>query len=48
MITLLCYWWALSWNVGANKAIFASMSTFEIGVELFALFVILLFKWSDK
>ena len=48
MITLLCYWWTLGWNVEFNKAVCACMSTFEIGVELFVTFIILLFRWSNK
>ena len=48
MITLLCYWWTLGWNVEFNKAVFACMSTFEIGIELFVAFIILLFRWSNK
>lgn len=36
MITALCYFWYLLWNVEeGNRAFFAGLSTIEIGVELF-------------
>lgn len=39
MISLLCYWWILLWNVeNVNKEMFAAFSTFEIAGEL--LFII--------
>lgn len=37
MITGLCYWWWLLWNVPSNigiKFTFATLSTFELGFEL--------------
>lgn len=35
MISLLCYWWILLWNIeNVDKVLFAIFSTFEIAAEL--------------
>lgn len=43
MIILLSYLWFLCWSVdGADKLMFASLSTFEIGCELTGIVMYLL------
>ena len=37
MISLLCYWWILLWDVNVNKEAFAVMSTLELAIELVVL-----------
>ena len=34
MISLLCYWWILLWDVNVNKGLFALLSTLELACEL--------------
>ena len=34
MISLLCYWWMLLWDVNVNKEVFALLSTLELACEL--------------
>ncbi len=48
MITLLCYWWILLWNIEVKKEVFAGMSTFEIAIELTLFFAFLLAIWSNR
>lgn len=48
MITALCYFWYLLWNVeGVDKTSFAALSTFEIGIEIFFLIPAVLFVLDD-
>lgn len=34
MISLLCYWWVLLWDVNVDKKLFALFSTLELACEL--------------
>lgn len=34
MISLLCYWWMLLWDVNVNREVFALLSTLELACEL--------------
>ena len=34
MISLLCYWWMLLWDVNVNRELFALLSTLELACEL--------------
>lgn len=34
MISLLCYWWILLWDVNVNREAFAVLSTLELAAEL--------------
>lgn len=48
MITALCYFWYLLWNIeGVDKTSFAVLSTFEIGAEIFLLIPAVLFVWDE-
>ena len=37
MISLLCYWWVLLWDVNVNRELFALFSTLVLACELGAL-----------
>ena len=37
MISLLCYWWMLLWDVNVTREVFALLSTLELACELGAL-----------
>ena len=37
MISLLCYWWMLLWDVNVTREVFALLSTLELACELVVL-----------
>ena len=37
MISLLCYWWMLLWDVNVTRELFALFSTLELACELVVL-----------
>lgn len=51
MITTLCYWFILLWDVPVVKEKFANVATLEFGIELFLLFwflPLIIAEWRNK
>ena len=47
MISLLCYWWILLWDVNVNRELFALFSTLEVACELVFLVLFCAVEISD-